>query len=341
MRQEIHEQPDVLTRLAASARPVLSEVAKRARDCQFAVLAARGSSDNASTYGKYLLEGVVGMPTALASPSLYTLYNTPPRLSHALVIGVSQSGQSADVVRVLHEAREQGAVTLVVTNTAGSPLTAAADHVILLDVGLERALAATKTVTAQCLVYALLAEELSSHVNLQEGIAQIGRHITHVLDREEQIAELAGAWLEAERAAIIGRGYTYGAAQECALKLKETCYMSAEPYSAADFQHGPLAMIESGYPLLAILNQDATLETTLDLMKRAHARGARIVAFSSAPMGGAQADPYARFVLDNPAPLISTIPFIVTGQIFAMRLATLRGYDPDISRGLSKVTVTI
>lgn len=341
MRQEIHEQPEVLAHLANSARPVLAEVARKARDCQFAVLAARGSSDNASTYGKYLLEGIVGMPTALASPSLYTLYHTPPRLNHALVIGVSQSGQSTDVVRVLHEAREQGAVTLAVTNTAGSPISTAADHVILLDVGLERALAATKTVTAQCLVYALLAEVLSGQAALSDGIEHIGQHVAYVLDREEQIAALAGTWLDAERAAIIGRGYSYGAAQECSLKLKETCYISAESYSAADFQHGPLAMIESGYPLLAILNQDATLETTLDLINRAHARGARIVAFSTSSIEGLLSDQNAQFVLDNPAPLISTIPFIVAGQVFAMHLATLRGYDPDISRGLSKVTVTI
>ena len=341
MRHEISEQPDALAKLVRTARPILAEVARRARSCQFSVLAARGSSDNASTYGRYLLEGVARMPTALAAPSLYTLYNTPPRLSNALVIGVSQSGQSADVVHVLHEAREQGAATLAITNTADSPLAAAAEHVVLLDVGLERALAETKTVTAQCLVYAMLVQEMSGSTELHRGIDQIDRHTQYVLDHEDQLASLAHTWITADRAAVIGRGYTYGAAQETALKLKETCYISAEPYSAADFQHGPLAIIESGFPLLVILNQDAALGTTLDLVRRADSRGARVIGFTSAPIPDCGIDQHALFTLDNPAPLISTVPFIVAGQLFAMHLSIARGYDPDISRGLNKVTVTI
>jgi glucosamine--fructose-6-phosphate aminotransferase (isomerizing) len=340
MRREIYEQSTVLTNLVHNARATLSEVARRAHDCQFAVLAARGSSDNASTYGKYLLEGLTGMPTALAAPSLFTLYHTTPRLKHALVVGVSQSGQSADVVEVLYEARRQGAVTLAITNTDGSPITNAADHVILLGVGLERALAATKTVTAQCTAYALLASLLGGNTELYSALGSIAKHVDYVLNQEQVIASMVIDWLSAERAAILGRGYCYGAVQETALKLKETCYLSAEPYSAADFKHGPLAMIEADYPVMALLNDDVTLPTTLDLVAQVRDRGAKVIGIASNGNAAGLAG-ITGFALDAPLPVLSTIPFIVAGQLFAMHLATRKGYNPDISRGLSKVTVTI
>lgn len=341
MRQEIFEQPAVLTNLVDNATATLQSVAESARHCTFAVLAARGSSDNASTYGKYLLEGLVGLPTALAAPSLFTLYHTPPRLKGALVIGVSQSGQAADVVEVLQQAREQGAVTLAVTNTAGSPLTTAAEHVVLLGAGLERALAATKTVTAQCATYAILTALLSQDVALRQGLGQLGQAVQSVLAMEDQIAESARDWLYAERAAIISRGYCYGAAQESALKLKETCYMSAEPYSAADFMHGPLAMIEPNYPVLAFLNHDAAYDATLALLQQVSQRGARMIGFAT-PQAAEHLPAGARALsVNTPSELLSTIPFIVAGQLFAMHLSILRGYNPDVSRGLHKVTVTL
>jgi glucosamine--fructose-6-phosphate aminotransferase (isomerizing) len=340
MRSEIYEQPAVIANLLDSARQPLTLIAKQAADCQFTLLAARGSSDNASTYGKYLLEGVSGMPTALAAPSLFTLYRHPPNIKHALVIGVSQSGQSADVVEVLVEARRQGAVTLAVTNTAGSPITNAAEHVVLLDVGFEQALAATKTVTAQCAVYALLAVLLKHDQAIMASLSRLPGHIEHVLNHEAEIAALSTTWLTATRAAILGRGFCYGAVQETALKLKETCYLSAEPYSAADFQHGPLAMIEAGYPVMTLLNHDATLPTTLDLVKQVKARGAKVIGVASDKAAPGVTNE-AQFALDAPSPYLSTIPFIVFSQLFAMHLSTSKGYNPDISRGLHKVTVTV
>lgn len=340
MRREIYEQPAVIASLLESARATLTQVAKLTADCHFALLAARGSSDNASTYGKYLLEGMAGMPTALAAPSLFTLYRQPPQIKHALVVGVSQSGQSADVVEVLHEARRQGAVTLAVTNTVGSPITYAADHVVLLGVGLEQALAATKTVTAQCVVYALLAVLLKSDKVIMKSLMTLSRHIEYVLNHESDIAALSTDWLSAGRAAIIGRGFCYGAVQETALKLKETCYLSAEPYSAADFQHGPLAMIEAGYPVMALLNHDATLPTTLELVTQVRNRGAKVIGIASDASAPGVTE-VSQFALGAPSPYLSTIPFIVFSQLFAMHLSTLKGFNPDVSRGLHKVTVTV
>ena len=341
MRHEIFEQPAVLSKLVDTATPTLNVVAERARHCAFAVLAARGSSDNASTYGKYLLEGVAGLATALAAPSLFTLYHMPPRLDTALVIGVSQSGQSADVVEVLQQARHQGAVTLAVTNTPGSPLTAAAEYVVLLNAGVEQALAATKTVTAQCGIYALLAGLLSRNADLRDGMLRLGQSVEQVLSLEQTVAALAQAWMTTERAAVIGRGFCYGASQETALKLKETCYISAEPYSAADFMHGPFAMIESNYPVLMLLNHDATLATNLAFMQQARSRGASLTVFAT-PDAAAQL-PSGTTVLEvsSPVSVLSPIPFIVAGQLFSMHLSISKGFNPDISRGLNKVTVTI
>jgi glutamine---fructose-6-phosphate transaminase (isomerizing) len=341
MRHEIFEQPAVLDGLIATTGPTLKTVADRARACSFAVLAARGSSDNASTYGKYLLESLAGLPAALAAPSLFTLYHTPPRLAHALVVGVSQSGQAADVVEVLNQARRQGAVTLAITNTSDSPLTAAAEYVVLLNAGLERALAATKTVTAQCAVYALLAAYMSRRADLLSDLACLGGSVAAVLARDNEVAGLVRDWKSIERAAVIGRGFNYGAAQETALKLKETCYISAEPYSAADFMHGPLAMIEPGYPVLALLNDDAALDTSLAFVDQVSRRGARVISFAT-PGATLRLPPAATVLpVDSPSALLAPIPLIVAGQLFAMHLSVSRGNNPDVSRGLNKVTVTL
>jgi glucosamine--fructose-6-phosphate aminotransferase (isomerizing) len=345
MRQEIFEQPDILSNLIGSATPTLETVAKRAERCAFAVLAARGSSDNASTYGKYLIESLARLTTALAAPSLFTLYQQPPRLGDALVIGVSQSGQSADVAEVVREARRQNAVTLAITNTPGSPLTEAAENVVLLNAGVERALAATKTVTAQCAVYALLTALLSGHGELRHDLTILGECARDVVAREGEIAELARQWLTAQqptqRAAVIGRGYSYGAAQETALKLKETCFISAEPYSAADFMHGPLAMIEPGFPVLVLLNHDATLDTNVTFIERVVERGAHVIVFATAEAAPRLPRGITALSIESHASWLSPISFIIAGQLFAMHLSVAKGYDPDVSRGVTKVTVTI
>jgi glucosamine--fructose-6-phosphate aminotransferase (isomerizing) len=343
MRAEIFEQPDTLARLIERAEVNLQPVAAAGRKCAFAMLAARGSSDNASTYGKYLIEGLARMPTAQAAPSLYTLYGTPPRLNNALVVGVSQSGAAADVIAVLDEGRRQGAVTLAITNTAGSPITQAAEHVLLLEAGVEQALAATKTVTGQCAAYALLAADLAGDAALKQHLRNLPQVVRQVLQLEGEIERAARPWLDVEQAVVIGRGYTYGAAEEIALKLKETCFIGAQAYSAADFLHGPLAMIEPGYPVMVLLNHDATLDTTAQFMERVLQRGGNILCLATGQASAKLQLTDARLaVLDigEMPSLLSNIAFIVAGQLFAMHLSVMRGYNPDVSRGVTKVTVT-
>jgi glucosamine--fructose-6-phosphate aminotransferase (isomerizing) len=343
MRIEIFEQPATLARLVERAEIVLQPVAAAGRRCAFAMLAARGSSDNASTYGKYLIEGLARTPTAQASPSLYTLYGTPPRLNNALVVGVSQSGAAADVIAVLEEGRRQSAVTLAITNTAGSPMTKAAEHVLLLEAGLERALAATKTVTGQCAAYALLAADLAGDAALKQDLRNLPDVVQQVLTLELELQRAAKLWLDAEQVVVIGRGYTYGAAGEIALKLKETCFIGAQAYSAADFLHGPLAMIEPGYPVVVLLNHDATLETTVQFMERVLQRGGNILCLATHQATARLQLTDARLIVldmgEMPS-LLSNIAFIVAGQLFAMHLSVMRGHNPDVSRGVTKVTVT-
>ncbi len=340
MRAEIFEQPKVLTQLHASAEPVIADVTAHVQrqPCSYAVLAARGSSDNASVYGKYLLESMAGLPVALAAPSLYTLYKTPPRLSQALVVGVSQSGHSLDIVKVVETARTQGAITLGVTNTPDSPLTQAAEHNVLLNAGLEKALAATKTVTGQCMTYAMLTNALAA-ANKTSAVlktAEIADEASSALALEASLAQYAREWRFAERAAVIGRGYCYSAAQEMALKLKETTFITAEAYSAADFMHGPLALVQPGYAMIVLLNHDATLETTVELLRKARERGAQPLVIATREASQAAE---AHCVIDASA-LTSNIAFIIAGQLFALHLSLLKGYNPDVSRGVSKVTVT-
>lgn len=350
MRAEIFEQPHTLARLIEHAPGVLAPVAEAAAQCTFAMLAARGSSDNASTYGKYLLESLCGLPTALAAPSLYTLYHTPPRLANSLVIGVSQSGAAADVIAVLDEGRRQGATTLAITNTAGSPMTQAAEHVLLLDAGLEKALAATKTVTGQCAAYACLAAAMSKRSDLHVQLGQLPTAVADVLARDAVISRVAQGYTDGNAIWVIGRGYAYSAAEEIALKLKETCFIYAEAFSAADFLHGPLATIEPGDDVMVLLSQDETLPTTLQFVERVLTRGARVLLVASEDVL-AQADVSALRTVDSagsvialalPAmpPLISNIGFVVAGQLFAMHLSLAKGHNPDVSRGVTKVTVT-
>ncbi|PJF47457.1 MAG: SIS domain-containing protein [Chloroflexi bacterium] len=342
MRAEIFEQPEALARLLERASAVLSPVARAARNCAFAVLAARGSSDNASIYGKYLLEGQARIPTALAAPSLFTLYDTPPRLAGALVVGVSQSGAAADVIAVLEAGQRQGALTLAITNTPGSPITAAAEHVLLLDVGPERALAATKTVTAQCAAYAGLVAAMQDNAALKQHLHHLPHYVRNALSREPLLTAWVPSLFKEKRLAVIGRGYAYGAAHEIALKLKETCFISAHAYSAADFLHGPLALIEPGYPVIILLNHDETQATTIQVIARILERGGRIFCLATSPAAAAlPAHPRLNaLVVDAPSSLLSPIAFIAVGQLLALNLSLQLGHNPDQSRGVSKVTVT-
>ena len=338
---EIHDQPAVLTRLLEQETANVARLADtlRARDPKYLLIAARGTSDNAGIYGKYLFGSLVGLPTALATPSLYTLYNQPPRVDGGLVIGISQSGQSPDIVAVVEHAREQGAPTVAITNDPDSRLARAADTVIQLHAGPERSIAATKTYTAQLMALALLAAHMAGSVEHVEDLQRVPDAVARTLSLHDHVATIAERYRYMEKCVVIGRGYNYATAFEMALKLKELTYVLAEPYSSADFRHGPLALVEDGFPVLVVAPRSQVYAEVLDLLKGLGERGAERLVISD----GEEALAEARTPITLPVSLpewLSPFTAIIPGQLLALSLTLTKGYEPDHPRGLRKVTET-
>ena len=255
LQQEILEQPTALQRLLDEGRASVQAAAAaiRAFDPAFVTIAARGSSDNAARYAQYLFGAQNRLPVGLATPSLYSVYASPPRLQRSLVIGISQSGQSPDIVAVLRAGREQHALTIAITNDGESPLAQVADHCILLHCGPERSVAATKTYTSSLLAIALLGAELAQAQERLDLLTRIPQHVRALCERGEEFSAAGAAQRDMQSCVVLSRGYNYATAFEIALKLKELCYVLAEPWSSADFQHGPVALVEQGFALLAIV----------------------------------------------------------------------------------------
>lgn len=339
--REIFAQPEVLTRLLLEERSTIAKIARhlRERDIRYIVIAARGSSDNAALYGKYLFGTTVGLPVALATPSLYTLYHQPPRLEGALLIGISQSGRSTDIVAVVEEGTRQGIPTLAITNDPHSPLAHAATFVIPLHAGEERSIAATKTYTAQIMALALLAAHLIEDEARLRALADIPAAVSQCLSMAPHIAQVAERYRYMETCVVIGRGYNYATAYEFALKLKELTYVVAEPYSSADFQHGPIAMVADGFPVFLIAPAGVVHGEVHRLGKQLKARGAELIAISDVE----DTLNLARVPVALPVSLSEWLtPFttVILGQLFAYYLTLSKDYDPDHPRGLTKVTQT-
>jgi glucosamine--fructose-6-phosphate aminotransferase (isomerizing) len=341
LEQEILEQPEVLERLLEQERGTVEAVAQaiRERAPRFVVLAARGSSDNAARYGQYLLGAVNGLPVALATPSLFTLYRRPPCLADALVVAVSQSGQSPDIVAVVEEGRRQGALTLAVTNDPTSPLARAAEWVVPLHAGAERSVAATKTYTASLLALGMISAALAGDEEMFAALRTVPEAIRQVVSSAPTICRASERYRYMEACVVVSRGYNYATAYEIALKLKELTYVLAEPYSSADFQHGPVALVEKGFPVIAVVPEGAVTAEMVDFLRRLREREAELVVIS--------AREEVLSLAQTPLPLPEGIPewlspmvAVVPGQLFALGLTQARGLDPDQPRGLQKVTRT-
>lgn len=339
--REIHEQPAVLARLLTHEREVVAQLATaiRERQISYVMIAARGTSDNAGRYAQYVLGAVNRLVVALATPSLFSIYGQPPNVGNALVLGISQSGKSPDIVGVLAEARRQGALTAAITNFADSDLGQQADYVINLHAGLERSIAATKTYTSELAAIALLSATLAQDQTMVDALTAIPAAVTATLTLDQEIARLAERYRYMRDCVVIGRGYNYATAFELALKLKELTYTIAEPYSSADFMHGPLALIEYGFPALVIAPTGVVLPELQSFMQTLRQREAEIIAVSDDPATLALAR--TRLALPHPVPeWLSPLTAIIPGQLFAMHLAYVRDYDPDHPRGIRKVTET-
>jgi glucosamine--fructose-6-phosphate aminotransferase (isomerizing) len=341
LHDEIFEQPLRLRGLLGQRQRV-EEIAAavRRREVRYAFLAARGTSDNAGRYANYLWGAKNSLPVALAAPSLFTYYQQPPHLDGALVVGISQSGQSPDIVTVLEEGRRQGCLTLAVTNAPASPLAQAADLVLDIRAGEEKAVAATKTYTAELLALAMLSAALKNDGQMWNDLERLPDFIETALRQDEAIAALSQRYRYMQQCVVLGRGYNYATAFEWALKLKELTYVIAEPYSSADFQHGPIAMVAGGFPVLAVAVSGRVLDSMLEMLGRlrqVHDAELLVVSDNERALGLAQsAVPLPAGMPEWLTPLVGIVP----AQLFACHLTRARGYDTDSPRALKKITET-
>lgn len=342
LRMEIFEQAGVLARLLASQMEQIKSIAQQINRLSpaYVFLAARGTSDNAGRYANYLWGSMNGLPVALAAPSLFTFYHKPPQLKGALVVGISQSGQSPDIVSVLQEGRRQGCPTLAITNEPGSPLAQTADFVVDIQAGVETAVAATKTYTAELMAVAMLAVALDQDIPSRQDLFRVPEWVEQALGLDEQIARLAERYRYMNQCVVIGRGYNYATAFEWSLKLKELTYVVADPYSPADFQHGPIAMVESGFPVMAVAHSGQIFEDIAGLLERLrHDLRAELLVISDLP----QALGIAQSPLALPTGMpewLSPLVAIVPAQLFAYHLTCIKGYDTEKPRLIHKVTET-
>ena len=334
MLRETREAPAAVSRLLAGNREAASRLAAAVRERRpaYAVTVARGSSDHACTVLKYALETQLSLPVASLGPSVHTLYGARLDLAGALVVAVSQSGESPDVVENVRAARESGALTVALVNVEDSPLAGAAEFVLPLRCGPEKAVAATKSYLASLCAFLPVLAELTGDEELKRALDALPEQLTRTLELEGQARELAGRYRFADNLLILARGYHYGAAQEAALKLKETCGIHAEAYSAAEFSHGPRRLLAEGLPLLGFASADAAWDATRRAYDDLRAAGADLRLLG----------PQAQVDLPTPAthPLTDPVTSTLAFYLFAAHLALGRGLDPDRPPLLSKVTKT-
>jgi glucosamine--fructose-6-phosphate aminotransferase (isomerizing) len=341
MMQEILEQPRALRRTLKAEREhaeSFKEFARR-KDFRLIVLVARGTSDNAALFGRYLLELTTGIPVSLAAASVHTLYHARLDLRRGVVVGISQSGEGADVNLVLKAARRQGAYTVGITNEARSTMAGLVDAVFLVRAGKQRSVAATKTYTGQLLMFYLLAGGLGPHVTLS-AVSEIPDRVEATFQLIPEIRELVERYRYMRQCVVVSRGLNVTNAHELALKLMETCYVVAERFSSADFAHGPVALIERDFPVIILMPPGKAFSDLKKLAERLRKLRAETLLISST---GVRLPPATRTIrVPGPIPEIyAPIPYIVPGQLLTALLAEVKGLDPDKPRSLQIVTRTV
>ena len=342
LQSEIFEQPERLSNLLHNQRKTAEKIAQAIRQsgARYVFVAARGTSDNAGRYANYLWGVQNDLPLALATPSLFTYYNHPPKLDGALVVGISQSGQSPDIVSVVEEGRRQGCLTLSITNEPDSPLAQASDLVLDIQAGDEKAVAATKTYTSELMGIAMISTALCDDEKSWRELAKVPAWVEKALKQDAPIARMAERYRYMRQCVVLGRGFNYCTAFEWALKLKELTYVVAESYSSADFRHGPIAMVEGGFPVMAVAPHGKVFDTMLEMLGRLRGeQAAELIIISD--------EKRALSLAQSPILLPASIPEwltpivgIVPAQLFACHLTRAKGYDTEKPRSIGKVTET-
>jgi glucosamine--fructose-6-phosphate aminotransferase (isomerizing) len=340
MLNEIRQQPETLARTLASE---LRRVEKfrslmNRRKPRLVVLAARGTSDNAAQFGRYLIEITTGIPVSLAAPSVSTIYDARMNYKEALIVALSQSGESTDTNQVLERARKAGAVTVGITNESQSSLAKLAEYVFLVRAGREKSVAATKTYTGQLMALYLLAYALGAKIRIAD-LEAISDFTASALTLEPEVAAMAERYRFMHHAVVVGRGLNYANSLEFALKMKETSYVVTEGFSSADFMHGPIAMVEPNFPAFLFTPSGPTWPSMQEMLNRLRGLKAETVVITD--RRNLLAANLASRVISIPAripELYSPIPYIIPAQLFAAALATEKNLDPDRPRALSKIT---
>ena len=342
LKDEIHEQPSVLGRVLQSQAAPIRRIAAALEEQQVhsVLLAARGTSDNAGVYAKYLWGAYNRLPVAMAAPSLFSCYKRLPAFKDTLVVAISQSGESPDIVGVVEEGRRQGAPTLVITNEVDSPLARAAHAAIDVCAGEEKAVAATKTYTAELMAIAMLSAAMDGDEERWRALDKVPGIVSQTLALDETIRQRAERYRFMDHCVVLGRGFNYATAFEWALKLKELAYVIADPYSSADFQHGPVAMLERDFPVLAIAPDGAVFDDTLALLSRLREeQRVELLVISDRD----EALALAHTPLKLPAGLpewLTPIAAIAAAQLFCYHTTRAKGLDTESPRGLRKITLT-
>lgn len=340
MLEEILSQPSGVKRTIAANRERARAIAAALHErggVDFALLVARGTSDNAATYAKYLLGVVNGLPVGLAAPSLMNLYQAPLALERCLVISVSQSGETDEILSATRFARERGAYCLAITNERDSTLSTISDATLVCETGKEQSIPATKTYTGELAALCTLSFAMAEREDLWQQLDSVPDLLEGTIDSlDAEISRRAERYRFMNRCLVLGRGLNFATALESALKLKETCSVGAEALSAADFLHGPIAALEAGFPVIVFAPDDPTTDAIINMLDRIEGFRPELLAVSSVQsILGRASFPLA---VPSAAPLLWPFAAIVPVQLLAYRLAVVKGLDPDHPAGLSKVT---
>lgn len=342
LQEEIFQQPEILRNLINTQWNIVRETVEKIRQHEFdyIFMTGRGSSGFAGLYAKYLYGIRNELPLSQAAPSIFSIYNKSPKLKKALILGISQSGESPDIVKVVKEGRRQGAPTLAITNKPHSPLAQASEYVLDIIAGTEHAVAATKSYTAELMVIAMVSLALSGGDLAMDELCKVPDYVEQVLGLDNNIKQLVESYSSINRCVVLGRGLNYPTTLEWALKLKELAYVLADPYSTADFLHGPIAFVEEGFPVMVIAPEGGVYSRVHSVTKRIlKEKHPKLLIVSNSEELLSITD--ARIPLPSKMPeWVSPIVCIVPGQLFSYHLAKIKGHNTEQPRGLKKVTHT-
>lgn len=341
LQKEIFEQPAVLQKMLQGRVDSFLSLADDLGRPRGIFIAARGTSDNAARYAKYVWGIKNRVPVTLAAPSLFSVYATPPLLQDMLVVGISQSGESPDLLAVLQEANHQGCSTLAITNQTGSPLADEADYRIDIMAGPELSVAATKSYTGQLAAIAMLSAAWEKDQKSLDQLSRIPEQVENALQLNELIKGYAARYRYMDQCVVLGRGYNYATAYEWSLKMKELAYVVAQPYSSADFQHGPIALVSNGFPVFAVATTGMVYEELAQLITRLKNEHRADIFLVSDRKDLIENVDCPLLLPEGIPEWLSPLVTIVPAQLFSYHLTNIKGYDPDAPRGLTKVTLTL